>query len=919
MSDQIIIGATKGLKLNVLPFNIDNEAFATLFNFYAWRGRIKKKRGTAFLGQLQKQIQSVATATPPLSWQIGTITTLDGSGNGSANLITLLSLGVNSSKASIGYRLNSSSSSPFSLSDGTNTFTEPTIPNGTLVGTPAGTGTINYATGALTITGGAAGGTLIGKYSYFPGLVVLGLEDFSSTVATMNFPILIAFDEDFSYQVNQSTVNVFFYNVNYYKVTNTPFSWSGTDYMQFWSTNYSGAFWATNGKPGLNFKLLTNVAGVSVTQLSATTVSININTNGLVLNDVIWINEVTGTIGTGSGSTANQNINGQTGYVTVTGANTITVTFDGTHGSTLANFQVGATGANGIAQYLTATISAQDGIKWYDGDPTGGTGLPTTTSFGWVNFAPPLTAAQVSIDNTPQGTYYLVGALAIVPFKDRLLFVGPIIQTSTGSPITLQDTILWSWNGTPFYAGLVPVNQTSNVIAYYVDQTGAGGYLPAGIPNPITTVSNNEDVLLIGFGGDGRKTRFVYTGNDLQPFLFYNINSELPSTATFSAITLDSGAIDLGNYGIAMTDQQSSQRIDLDIPDNVFQISSLNHGTQRINAARDFFREWIYFSYPPNNTGQPTIVFPTQTFLYNYREASWAIFYESYTKHGFYRPQVKRTWRTTGFPSWIAWTEPWISGSSAAFFTNVVAGNAEGYVVIKDRGTSECISGTIANVTATAGGITQITSVNHCVQQNDYLLITGCLGLTGINNIIGQVQIVIDASNFTIDIPFPTGTYEGLGKFSRLCQPLLQTKQFPFYWKEGRQTRLGVQRYLLDATASGQVTLNIYLSQDPEDAWNNPTVNVPPNSLEYSQILYTCPEGTNLGLTPANVNLQMPIASATTTQKQIWHRVNTSLQGDTVQIGITLSDAQMRNINLVNSEITLHGMQLTVDKGPLLS
>ena len=252
--------------------------------------------------------------------------------------------------------------------------------------------------------------------------------------------------------------------------------------------------------------------------------------------------------------------------------------------------------------------------------------------------------------------------------------------------------------------------------------------------------------------------------------------------------------------------------------------------------------------------------------------------------------------------------------------TAVVAGNAEGYVVIKDRGTSECISGTIANVTATAGGITQITSVNHCVQQNDYLLITGCLGLTGINNIIGQVQIVIDASNFTIDIPFPTGTYEGLGKFSRLCQPLLQTKQFPFYWKEGRQTRLGVQRYLLDATASGQVTLNIYLSQDPEDAWNNPTVNVPPNSLEYSQILYTCPEGTNLGLTPANVNLQMPIASATTTtQKQIWHRVNTSLQGDTVQIGITLSDAQMRNINLVNSEITLHGMQLTVDKGPLLS
>ena len=65
--------------------------------------------------------------------------------------------------------------------------------------------------------------------------------------------------------------------------------------------------------------------------------------------------------------------------------------------------------------------------------------------------------------------------------------------------------------------------------------------------------------------------------------------------------------------GIILTTQQSSQRIDLVIPDSVFQIQALNNGAQRVNSARDFYREWIYFSYPVNNSSWK---FPTQTFLW---------------------------------------------------------------------------------------------------------------------------------------------------------------------------------------------------------------------------------------------------------------------------------------------------------------
>ena len=50
-------------------------------------------------------------------------------------------------------------------------------------------------------------------------------------------------------------------------------------------------------------------------------------------------------------------------------------------------------------------------------------------------------------------------------------------------------------------------------------------------------------------------------------------------------------------------------------------------------------------------------------------------------------------------------------------------------------------------------------------------------------------------------------------------------------------------------------------------------------------------------------------------QQQLWHRVNTGLIGDTVQLGISLSDEQMQDINLATDEIVLHGIQLTVMAG----
>lgn len=1006
MPDQLLIGNNfQGQKTYLPPFKIDNDAFPLLYNAYSWRGRIKRKRGTSLLGQLQRQIDSVAVPDFTIKpWLFGPLALVAGAGN----LIT----GPWQTNTNASYSLEATSTivpGSINVTVGANTYTEPANPDGTLIGTPAGTGTINYATGAINISGGGVG-PLTGTFSYYPGLPVLGLADFqinqsevTNPLTSALFPILLAFDQKYSYQINQALTPASFYNTTFYKTTGNPFTWSGEDFQQFWTTNYSGALWATNNKPGFNFKLLGNGNPSTIFQISATVAGVNLTAHGLIVGDLIFINEVTGTIATGSGNTQNQNVNGQTGRVTtIINADAFNAIFDGNLGTTLANFQAGATGTGGIAQYLTNTIPGQDGIKWYDGDPTNADGIPpnVATGKGWVNFSPPLTATSVSINNLTTATYYLVGALSILPFKDRLLFFSPWIQSSTGQAIQLIDTVLWSWNGTPYYAAVVPTNQTSNFKAYFVDQTGLGGYLSAGISQPIKTVSNNEDVLLIGFGGDGRKTRFVYSGNDLQPFLFFTINSELPSFSTFSSVALDRGAIDIGQYGIAITDQQSSQRIDLDIPDSVFQIQLENNGADRVNAIRNFFREWIYFSYPTNENISPFDTennqwkFPTQTFLFNYRDNTWAILYENYTSHGYYRPQTLITWATLPYLEWTQWNSPWNSGSNSKLFTQVIAGNPQGYVLIQEEeSTDESISGTISAISNNNNNL-EITSTNHCVSINDFLYVTTLLdstvdtitgvtlgtttiiavvnsfvvgqyvfigNITGTSQLNGNVYKVLttsgtqieidvdsttfsnyvsggtvqsatlgqigkvvntpDADHFVLDIAFPTNiTYIGLGNFIRLSQPFIQTKQFPVYWQEGRKVRLGVQRYLFDTTADAQVTIDINLSQDSVNAWNDSTLPQvgTPNGLIYSQTVFTCPESTNLGLTPANVNLQMPLGNDQN-QEQCWHRMNTSLIGDTVQLSITLNNDQMRNLDYATSEITLHAIQINLDRGPLLS
>lgn len=929
MTTKLIVGPIdKGYTTNRIAFNIDNDAFPKLLNAYQWRGRVKRKRGTAFLSRLTRFVNSL------ISSYNTSVTTITLNGAGVGNIISGFGLQTNASIVP--------GSVTLTASGGPTIYTDPTM-DGYL--TPTGTGgvnLINYSSGQITIPA-QAGNTVSVILKYYPTLPVMGLEDFS--IKEEEFPFTIAFDTVYAY--NQLTVFPYAtYDISFYKnpatgaypgyiqKTNwTPLTWNGQDYQQFWTTNYEGAFWATNGMEvpfditnvGMQYKFITDITIDAAGPPALATLTIA--GHGLVVGDFVFINEVNGITG----------INFQTGYVVVVvDANNVQVEFPN---ATLG----GAYVSGGIAQYLTNRSDVtKDCIRWYDGDPTNGSIIAPgfSTGFGWVNFMPPLSEFAFSVGDAPLGQYYLVGAKMLVPFKDRLVILGPVIQTSAaGSQIYLEDTIIYSQNGTPFYTVsytndpnpaidtpssasnvfhpiLVPVNKTASAPSWFEDQTGFGGFIDSGLDEVLSTVGSNEDVLVLGF--DTNQVRMVYTGNDIVPFNLFIINSELGATSTFSIINMDQGVLTRGNRGYTITSQTASQRIDLDNPDQVFEIANQNNGTERFTALRDFINEWVYFTYPSNQEDTTQYRFPTETFQYNYRDNTWAIFKESYTTYGNFRKQTGFTWATVGlvYPSWSVWNDPWDAGNSTLLQQTVIAGNQQGFIVVRAVGTDESVSLAIQGIS-----LNTITCPDHCLNLGDYIVISGVLGSAG-QYVNGKTFSVVNPTlnSFELNPAIPGGTYLGGGLIKRLYVPFIQTKQFPPSWGLAKKTRIGVQQYLFTKTPMGQITLYLYLSTADQAPFNFgkivPEIEPENDSLIYNSILYTCPESTNLGLTPANTNLQQinligSSGASQNPQQQIWHRMNTSLIGDTVQIGFTLSDAQMRSLEQAGASFAITGASQT--------
>lgn len=872
MERLVISNIATGLETDLTPFNIKNDAFPVLTDFYIWRGKVLRKRGDQFLGRFKIDLEAVSlglTAASPWSFNIYSTVIPAITGQPDAQIVpgtVVITI-----------------AGPIVFTDQGNGILKSL--------TPENSGTINYSTGAVVLihTAGVGIATTI-TFSYFPALVGLGLEDFN--VGNSPQPILIGFDQKYSYGFDQGISQ--FYDVNFYKITGLPFIWNGPNYAQFWTTNYlglttilnsstaTGCLWATNGEPGFHFINGTYVSGSGTAMITFSFTSLGVPFDTLQIGDILWFNEW------GTGGSSINGISGILSAIVNAATGTYTVTFSG-------NQTVAGTG---IAQMLTNFVPNQDGIRWYDGDPT------VSINQGWVNFAPPLSAFDPITNPNP---LYLIGARLIIPFKNRLLFGNVYLRTSASSPGAqlYPNRVVYSQVGTPFYTLPLPIDLTGQlpqVEAWYQNVAGRGGFIGAPIDDQIIFWGENEDVLITAF--ETQPLKLIFTSNDTLPFVFQTISAELGSISTFAGIKLDTGILSIGTYGITMTTSTSVQRIDLQIPDAVFDIAQIDNKAHRITAIRDYQKEYVYFTFCPSN--RTPVVFNSRTLLYNYRENNWATFEESYSTYGTLRRTTNRTWSNIGqiYPTWSEWTDPWDFGLNNAFQPVIIGANQQGFVMQRGLSTSEQPSRFIQSINA---GVVPnaITSPDHGLITGDFIEISGMIGSTNLNGTIQQIT-VINGDTFSINDVF-TGTYSGGGVFSKLSRPFLQTKQFPIYFNDARQVRVGTSRLLLEATSfpeegnePPQITVNMYASQNAMTPSNDP--NIQPY-LAFSNIMLTCPEiDTGFGAG----------------QSQIWHRFSPSFNGDTIQLGITLSNDQMRDPNINEQEIILHAIVLDLYKGPIL-
>jgi hypothetical protein len=521
------------------------------------------------------------------------------------------------------------------------------------------------------------------------------------------------------------------------------------------------------------------------------------------------------------------------------------------------------------------------------GGETGGGDPPRITDgTTWVDFTS-------STWNQIDATNFLFNWLCNLPYRGRMVVFNTYEGTSATSAQNFSNRIRWSTIGNPFipYAAGPP-----STGSWRDDIRGQGGFLD---------IPTSEDIVSIGFVRDNlviyceRSTwQLRYTWRSIAPFQIERVNSELGAESTFASIQFDTSLVTVGDKGILECDSYKAERIDIKIPDFVFQFNTLNNGVSRVQGIRDFPNRLAYWTIPLvqfyPNVGNTNWIFPTARLLYNYENDSWAIFNDSLTTLGNFQLQTSPNWLQIP-QTWIEYEQTWLDDDAGD--PVIVGGNQQGFIEQLDQLTVNDPSLFISNIVNNGAGIAQITSPNHNMQNGFVIGIRGIPATTPFSNLNGGIFAitVVDQNNFTLnafnaadnqfDIPIvgtPSGTYVGGGLINIRENFNITSKKFNFL-DEGQNVQMGYIDVLMPAISEGEISLFVYLNYDD--------VN-PSNTLYSNKIVGVTPEtpdtffNTVIPTSPS----QFAVAKDGT---KFWQRVYCPTRANFITLQYTFSNAQM--------------------------
>lgn len=524
-----------------------------------------------------------------------------------------------------------------------------------------------------------------------------------------------------------------------------------------------------------------------------------------------------------------------------------------------------------------------------------------TSGGAWTDFAP-----YVSRNNPPDPLIdiKLYQARILIPYYGRLLALNTWEGTETGGyagAVNFFARCRYSQIGDPTAAD-----------AWRSDQFGKGGFIDAPTSEQITSAIFFKNTLIVFFERTTWQLRYV--GDYGIPFIWERISSDFGSESTFSTILFDQGVAAVGDRAIISSTAISADRIDLAIPDFVFEFRNSLNGPERVIGVRDFRNEIVYWCYNDFNSDSTNQKFPNHVLVYNYRNNTYSIFRDNVTFFGTFQSSTSVTWDSET----ILWDDEgvtWDDPANQSLYPSIVSGNQQGFVHYYNRNTPDESSLYISAVDLTTTPI-RLTIPNHNLDDGDTIYLTGLAFVdpsfipvdSSLNdsifravyiddNTIGLMQWQFSTqeyiNNFTFTPP-NTSTYIGAGTVALFPKLDVQTKDFNPYLNMGSQAKLSYVDFLTDATPSAVMTVNLYANTQVGD----PVVR--------ANIL--------VGNRESETYLTAPYYS-TPTSDIAWHRFYCTLAAQFIRLQFTYDDDLMNTLTTHQQTWVLNAITLWTRPG----
>lgn len=499
---------------------------------------------------------------------------------------------------------------------------------------------------------------------------------------------------------------------------------------------------------------------------------------------------------------------------------------------------------------------AVDGIWIYNG-----TAAVPGASGGWYLQTPQL--------NSLAANRFLNGCLILIAYRDRMVALNTLEGTTAvgAGVVRHSNRARWSQNGVPYTTTLAGADAT----AWYDTVPGKGGYIDAPTSEQIVSCGFYKDTLIVFF--ERSTWQLVYTGNEVLPFVWQRVNTQLGAESTFSVVEFDKGIFAVGDKAIIQSDSYNVERIDQKIPEEVFSFHNQNDGPKRVHGIRDFYFNFVYWTFP-NLTENRT--YPNRLLVLNYKEGSYSIYNESVTCLGYFQDITDATWATLPFP-WSSVTGTWSDNRKQADFPSIVGGNQQGFVFMIEQEIQGTPTLYITGITQAAQAV--VTSPNHNLVVGQYVKFSAVEGMTEINTLIGKIVATPTVNSFTVDINSTAFTaYTRSGLIQVLYNMEIVTKRFNPFFGQGKAVRSPYFDMYVERTSVGEITADIFIDDDSSDPITSYTVST---TKEYGPLVTT---------------------------GKVWQRIYTNVTGQFLQFKFYLNDTQMRNTAINQSDVTIHAM-----------